>query len=83
MGNINFSGKRIREIEEKLQGHKSGPQEYYKLLDHSDFLRLFRISVRTSVAWRNKKWIPYYKIGKNIFFRVQDVEEFLEKHLKK
>ena len=83
MGSDHFSEKKIRTIEKKLGKLKQKPGSSLRLLDHSDFLQLFSISSRTSHSWRARRRIAHYKIGKKLFFSIPDIEEFLNKHLRK
>ena len=81
-----FSIKEIREISERMdellrkynQFRQIDPK--YILLDHADFLQLFKISSRTSFSWRSQDLLPHYVIGSKIYFRLTDIQELLEKH---
>lgn len=82
----NLSIKEIREITRRLEEVLKDYQHFrlmdpkYILLDHSDFLRLFKISPRTSSYWREKKVIPYYAVKGKIYFRLSDIHDLLEKN---
>ncbi|MGY5846623.1 helix-turn-helix domain-containing protein [Salegentibacter sp. HM20] len=81
-----LSIKEIREINRKLEGLLKKYQQYrllepqFILLDHADFLQLFKISRRTSLSWREQKIIPYYVVVGKIYFRLSDIQELLDKH---
>lgn len=34
----------------------------------------------TQQEWRDSGILPYYRIGKNIVYKKQDIDEFVEKH---
>lgn len=82
----NLSISQLREIHRRLdelqkkyrQLRLLDPQ--YILLDHADFLQLFKISRRTSSNWREKQLLPYYVLKGKIYFRLSDIHELLEKN---
>lgn len=51
-----------------------------RLLDHSQFLRLFMISVNTSKNWRDQGLIPYSRINGKIYFKVSDLRKMIRDH---
>lgn len=53
------------------------------LIDHHEFLKIFRISSKTSKRWREKGLIPYIQIGKHIYFRYSDLRSFIKKYEKR
>ena len=42
--------------------------------------KMFGVSKRTWAIWREKKLLTYIKIGQLIFYKVDDIKEFIEKH---
>ena len=50
------------------------------LIDHIEFMRIFRISEKTSRRWRKKGLIPYIQIEKHIYFRYGDIRSFIKKN---
>ena len=80
----NLSVARIREIEEKLEwlSRKSHRKEFVDpkkiVLDHFEFLELFKISRRTSQHWRAHFKIPHSRIGGRIYFQLSDIRKLLE-----
>ena len=51
-----------------------------QLMDNADFLQMMKIAPRTCRTWRQKKLIPFTKIGKKIFYKIEDVETLLNKN---
>jgi len=49
-------------------------------LDISDTAKWLKVSHRTLQNYRNQGLLPYSQIGAKIYFRLQDLEEFLMKH---
>ena len=50
-------------------------------LDKQDLMLLLHISSRTLQNWRNKKTLPFAKIGRKIYYRKTDVMELLLKSI--
>lgn len=61
---------------QKLQP-KSVDEEWYT---NQDVCRLLRVSLRTLQNYRDKGLIPYSQIGHKCFYKIKDVELFLEKN---
>ena len=81
-----LSLNRLREVEQKLdlitrEFHKKQISDPEKIvLDHFEFMDLFKISRRTSQHWRIQKKIEYSLIGGRIYFTLADVQRLLEQH---
>jgi len=50
------------------------------ILDNADFLQLFKISHKTAQLWRDERAISFSQIGNKIYYRMSDVQLFLDKH---
>lgn len=50
--------------------------------DNEEFLKIMKISRRTSQFWRNTGIIGYVQIGNKIYFRLKDIQELLNKNYK-
>jgi len=50
------------------------------ILDHFEFLALFKISRRTSQNWRLKGRIAYSLIGGRIYFTLADIQKLIQDH---
>ncbi len=56
------------------------PQD--KWLDVSETCRYLKISTRTLQNYRNKGMLPFSQIGAKIYFRLDDLNEFIESHMR-
>lgn len=43
------------------------------LINDSELAQLLGVSRSTLYHWRKKKWIPFYQIGRNIKYNVDEV----------
>ena len=50
--------------------------------DNEEFLKIMKISRRTSQFWRNTGIIGYVQIGNKIYFRLKDIQELLNQNYK-
>ena len=50
------------------------------LLSNEEARNLFGVSVRTWASMREKKIIPYVRIGRKILYKVEDINRFIEEH---
>ena len=71
----------LEEIKQTLKDPQKSFSEQY--LDNSDFIRMMKVSPRTAQTWRDEGLISFSQIGKKIYYKIADVEEFIEKHHKK
>jgi excisionase family DNA binding protein len=51
-----------------------------KWLTGDEILHLLGISKRTLQNYRDQRLIPFYQIGRKIFYKSSDVDNFLERH---
>jgi len=49
------------------------------VMDNKAFVKLMKISYRTAQVWRDTGKIGFSQEGKKIYYRMSDVETFLEK----
>lgn len=47
------------------------------VLTVSDLSEKFKISRNTIYKWNQKKKLPYFKIGKRVYYLLDDVERFM------
>src|SRR5690606_4387745 len=81
-----LSLNRLREVERKLdliakefqQKKILDPEKI--VLDHFEFMDLFKISRRTSQYWRAQSKIRYSLIGGRIYFSLADVQQLLQQN---
>jgi hypothetical protein len=93
--NIQEANTAIRKVEikldsiqvqvDKLNQMLSNPKKSNPtgLIDNAEFIRIMRISDKTSQNWRQNKVIQYSLIGGKIFYRISDIIELFEKNLRK
>ena len=86
MGYYEPSEKTLLEINEKLKDIKAiltksqllNPDDLF--CDNEEFLKIMKISRRTSQFWRNTGIIKFIQIGNKIYFRLKDIQELLNKN---
>lgn len=71
--------KELLERTQKLQP-KSVDEEWYT---SSDVCRLLGISLRTLQNYRDKGLIPYSQVGHKCYYKIRDVDAFIEKNRSK
>jgi MerR family transcriptional regulator, repressor of the yfmOP operon len=49
-------------------------------LSSEEVCKILRISSRTLQNYRDKREIPFYQIGRKIYYKASDVNRFLERH---
>ncbi len=78
--------KMFLEIKEQLKDLKAiltksqllNPDDLF--CDNEEFLKIMKISRRTSQFWRNTGIIGFVQIGNKIYFRLKDIQELLNKN---
>jgi hypothetical protein len=69
--------KQLAEINSKLQ--QLQPSDSY--WDNSDVIQKLKVSERTLATWREKGMIRYSKVGAKIYYREEDIIQFLENNV--
>ncbi|MGK0365232.1 MAG: hypothetical protein ACI85O_002297 [Saprospiraceae bacterium] len=72
--------KDLAEVREYLKSIVK-PEE--KFFSNQEFLKLMQVSKKTAVTWRNDGKIGFTQEGGKIYYRMSDIELFLEKFHKK
>ena len=49
-------------------------------VDNNEFINIMNVSVRTAQLWRDHGKIGYSKEGKKIYYKLSDIEKFLNHH---
>ena len=86
MDTVTLSKEDFEKIKKELEEIKTQvkkitvPNEAF--MDNKQFTKLMDISVRTAHAWRKERKIGYSQEGKKIYYRLSDIEKFLEDHHK-
>ena len=88
MGYYEPNDKTLLDIKEQLKDLKAiltksqllNPDDLF--CDNEEFLKIMKISRRTSQFWRNTGIIGFIQIGNKIYFRLKDIQELLNKNYK-
>ena len=56
----------------------TSPSEHF--IDNKEFVKLMGISFRTAQTWRDEGKIGFLQEGKKIYYRMSDIDLFLENH---
>ncbi len=88
MGYYEPNEKTLLDINEQLKdlkailtkSHSLNPDDLF--CDNEEFLKIMKISRRTSQFWRNTGIIGFVQIGNKIYFRLKDIQELLNKNYK-
>ena len=51
-------------------------------IDNKQFTKLMNISFRTAQVWRDEGIVGFSQEGKKIYYRLSDIEKFLDDHHK-
>lgn len=71
--------KNILSIQKFLRTVPINRSSYPLLLSHDSFCDLFEITKETCAEWRKNYEIPYVNLPHRIFFRVEDVQDFIDR----
>lgn len=52
-----------------------------KLIDINQLAEYIGVSTHTIYLWVSQRKIPYVKLGRNLRFRVDDIEQWIEENL--
>ncbi len=67
----------LQEMKQHLKNITS-PAEHF--VNNDQFVKLMGISSRTAQVWRDENKIGFSQEGKKIYYRMSDIEKFLDKH---
>jgi hypothetical protein len=70
----------LEEIKENVNKLTSSSEHF---IDNLAFIRLMNISSRTAQIWRDEGKIGFSQQGKKIYYRMSDIDQFLEAHHRK
>jgi len=73
-------GQLIKRLEVLIENFPQGSNPSVTWLDISETARWLKVSPRTLQNYRDKGLIPYSQIAAKIYFRLQDLQEFLMKN---
>jgi excisionase family DNA binding protein len=72
----------LQEIKRSLANFKHTQTLSEQWLDNADVCKLLNVSKRTLQHYRDSGKLPYSQIGAKIYFKVHDVEQFLNDNYK-
>lgn len=72
---------RISKIESTLENKSESSHE--KIINNMEFLKLMKVSKRTAQTWRDEGRISFSQQGSKIYYRMSDVQKFLDKTAQK
>jgi 3-methyladenine DNA glycosylase Tag len=85
---IILTKEQFQELNSKLEGltkqletQTQNPSE--RFVDNQEFMKLMNISKRTSQVWRDEGKITFSQIGLKIYYKLSDIEAFLNQHSRK
>ena len=70
----------LSEIKSLLLEKQKAPED--TILDNKDFIKLMAISGRTAQQWRDDGFIQFSQIGNKIYYRMSEIQRFLDNNLK-
>ena len=70
----------LSEIKSLLLEKQKAPED--TILDNKDFIKLMGISGRTAQQWRDDGFIQFSQIGNKIYYRMSEIQRFLNNNLK-
>ncbi len=70
----------LADIKNLLMEKSKAPAD--TILDNKDFIKLMGISDRTALQWRNDGLIQFSQIGNKIYYRMSEIQRFLNNNLK-
>ena len=72
--------KSLDEIKENVNKITS-PSEHF--IGTEEFVKLMNVSYRTAQVWRDEGKIGFSQHGKKIYYRMSDIDRFLDAHYRK
>ena len=72
--------KTLDEIRERVNKITS-PSEHF--IDTEEFVKLMKVSHRTAQVWRDEGKIGFSQHGRKIYYRMSDIDRFLDAQYKK
>ncbi|MFT3918200.1 helix-turn-helix domain-containing protein [Cloacibacterium sp.] len=69
---------RLDEIVNRLNTKNEPKKDTF--VDNQEFLLLMKISKRTAQTWRDEGRISFSQVGNKIYYKLSDVEKFLQKN---
>lgn len=67
---------KIDDINERLQN--TNPKRTETYLNNKQFLEMLDVSLRTAQTWRDEGKITFSQVGNKIYYKLSDVEKFIQ-----
>lgn len=67
---------RLDDIIKRLDNKNESTKD--KFMDNQEFQTLMKISKRTAQTWRDEGRISFSQVGNKIYYKLSDVEKFLD-----
>ena len=85
METIKFTAAQFEEFMNFVDNHfkdleKKGAVPQRSFIDNKTFLEMMGVSQRTGQAWRDEGKIAFSQVGNKIYYKMVDIEKFLEEH---
>lgn len=74
----NLIKESIRQVLNENVEEKSKPEEKEEILTTEDIQRMFKVSKVTIHKWKKKMILPYYKMGRKVYFKKSEIFGLLE-----
>jgi excisionase family DNA binding protein len=55
-------------------------QSQFQLVTIEELMQTLKVTKMSIHNWRKEGWLPYYKLGSNVRFKLEEVMEAIEKH---
>ena len=69
---------KIEDLFANLEKKAAMPQQTF--IDNKTFQQMMGVSQRTCQLWRDEGKIAFSQVGNKIYYKMEDVEKFLEEH---
>ncbi|SNV31913.1 Helix-turn-helix domain [Chryseobacterium taklimakanense] len=67
---------KIDDINERLQS--TNPRKTETYLNNKQFMEMMDVSLRTAQTWRDEGRITFSQVGNKIYYKLSDVEKFMQ-----
>jgi excisionase family DNA binding protein len=71
---------RMNDLTNEVKAHPSEEGRMQRLLTKTESAQYCQVQTRTIDNWMKRGLIPYYKIGKSVRFRIDDIQTHLDKN---
>ena len=69
---------KIDDINERLQN--TNPKRTETYLNNKQFMEMLDVSLRTAQTWRDEGKISFSQVGNKIYYKLSDVEKFMQEY---